>query len=205
MSCMMKILEGENTSMMKKRISKICGMIAMMLISQLCLSNPPADVIRITERAPLGKTMYCKFYRPELQFDTIFIAQIYQYLCDSTSDNPLLFESKHKGKQMNVYIGFTIENDNEYLLEISCDVHPTVRSIGFCEYRNCRFWIAEEYPSDYFQARSDTTYLFESEVDLFCIVDPTYYYFEYHPNERRLLKISFWDYWDKQGIKGGIL
>ena len=145
-------------------------------MSQLCLSNPPADVIRITERAPLGKTMYCKFYRPELQFDTIFIAQIYQYLCDSTSDNPLLFESKHKGKQMN-----------------------------FCEYRNCRFWIAEEYPSDYFQARSDTTYLFESEVDLFCIVDPTYYYFEYHPNERRLLKISFWDYWDKQGIKGGIL
>ena len=205
MSCMMKILEGENTSMMKKRISKICGMIAMMLISQLCLSNPPADVIRITERAPLGKTMYCKFYRPELQFDTIFIAQIYQYLCDSTSDNPLLYESKHGGKQMNVYIGFTKENDNEYLLEISCGEHPTVRSIGFCEYKNCRFWITEEYPSEYFQTRSDTTYLFESEVDLFCIVDPTYYYFEYHPNERRLLTISFWDYRDKQGIKGGIL
>lgn len=167
------------------------------VVSLVCMFTDiaaiPPDVKKVIEYPnPLEKTIYYKIYRPELQFDTLFLAQLYQYLCDSTEHETAFYKSIRSGEPKELSIEFKKKQDDTYLICITYDGgHTPFRTaMGFCQFSNCRFWIDEGFPPDYLLNVSNEAFAFEYKIYVYMCNEIIKYYFDYNTNDRKLTRLS---------------
>ena len=152
-----------------------------------------SDVKKVIEYPnPLEKTIYFKIYRPELQFDTLFLAQLYHYLCDSTEHETAFYKSIRSREPKELSIRFKKKQDDTYLICITynCGHTPFSTAMGFCQFSNCRFWIDEGFPPDYLLNVSNEAFAFEYKIYVYMCNEIIKYYFDYNTKDRKLTILS---------------